>query len=103
MTLEQLRYFMMLGRWEHVGRAARAAAISPSALSTSISQLESELGRKLFDRIGRNIRINAAGRTLMPKAHAILHDVQSLRLGDDASAPAGFQGLVRIGASPLLA
>ena len=50
MKLDQLTYFLEAARHEHIGKAAKAVAISPSAISHSISALEKELGRPLFKK-----------------------------------------------------
>ena len=42
--------------------AAEELWVSQSSLSKAITGLEEELGVKLFDRVGRNIRLNDAGR-----------------------------------------
>jgi DNA-binding transcriptional LysR family regulator len=102
MTLEQLRYFSALARIEHIGRAAQHAAISPSALSTAISQLEEQLNRKLFDRVGRTIRLNENGRRLLPQAEDILNRIESIIRPSSKLNPT-FEGNLRIGASPFLA
>lgn len=61
MQLEQLEYFLTAARFEHVTNAAKACSISQPALSNAIARLENELGVELFDRSGRNIRLNQFG------------------------------------------
>ena len=46
-------------------RAARAEHVTPSSLSRSLGLLEEHLGRKLLDRVGRNVKLNAEGETLL--------------------------------------
>lgn len=62
MQLIQLHYFCTVARCNNMSRAADELWISQSALSKAISSLEEELGVKLFERIGRSIRLNEAGR-----------------------------------------
>jgi len=79
MTLDQLRYFLEVATTGHLGRAATSLRISPSAISHAIAQLENELNQKLFDRIGKQIHLNAAGRSLKERANSILQEVKETR------------------------
>ncbi len=62
MELLQLRYFLELAKYEHLTKVAENMFVSPSAISSSISRLENELGVSLFDRVGRNIHLNPYGK-----------------------------------------
>ena len=62
MELLQLKYFVHLANNEHLTRTANEMYVTPSAISTSISRLEDELGVKLFDRIGRGMKLNQYGK-----------------------------------------
>jgi DNA-binding transcriptional LysR family regulator len=72
MTLEQLRIFMAVAEREHVTAAARALNLTQSAVSNALSSLESRHGILLFDRIGRGVRLNEAGRVFLPEARSVL-------------------------------
>lgn len=65
MNLSQLEYFQIVAKEEHISRAAEKLHISQPSLSTTIRRLEKELDTPLFDRIGRNIYLNDAGRKLL--------------------------------------
>jgi DNA-binding transcriptional LysR family regulator len=65
MLSDQLRYFVVAARTEHIGRAAEQLELSQPALSRSIHKLEEELGLPLFDRAGRGVRLNEAGKILL--------------------------------------
>ena len=65
MTLLHLRYFQVLAREQQLTRAAALLYITPSALSAILSKLEAELRCELFDRVGRNIRLNQNGEILL--------------------------------------
>ena len=78
MKLEQLRYFAEVARTEHVGKAAKALHISPSCISHSISALEKELGRELFDRLGKNIVLTEWGKRLAVRAGDVFKLVSTL-------------------------
>jgi DNA-binding transcriptional LysR family regulator len=65
MLTDQLRYFVAAARIEHMGHAAEQLELSQPALSRSIQKLEQELGLPLFDRVGRGVQLNEAGRILL--------------------------------------
>src|SRR5262245_50371318 len=79
MKLDQLAYFAETARREHLGRAARVLAISPSAVSHAIASLEEELGHALFVREGKRIFLTLHGKRLAEGARKILGDVDALR------------------------
>lgn len=68
MDINTLRYFLTVAEMEHMTQAAQHLNITQSALSISIQRLESEIGYKLFDRIGRSIRLNNNGKILKSAA-----------------------------------
>ncbi|MFC4809307.1 LysR family transcriptional regulator [Paenibacillus sp. GCM10023250] len=61
MELTQLDYFLTVSRLQHMTMAAKALNVTQPALSHAISKLENELGVPLFDRGGRNLRLNRYG------------------------------------------
>ena len=62
MDLLQLKYFMHIAENEHLNKTAELLRVTPSTLSGALSRLEKELDTQLFDRIGRNIRLNRFGK-----------------------------------------
>lgn len=75
MKLLQLHYFRALAEREHLYQTSMGLHISPSALSTAISKLENELGVQLFDRVGRNIRLNDNGKKFYSHVVRILDEL----------------------------
>lgn len=61
MQLLQLEYFRTVAELEHFSKAAERLHISQSSLSSTISKLEEELGVKLFERVGRRVRLSQCG------------------------------------------
>ena len=72
MTLDQLRVFVAVAERQHVTRAAEALHLAQSAASAAIASLEARHGTKLFDRIGRAIRLTDAGAVFLVEARAVL-------------------------------
>ena len=64
MNLYQLRYFLELAEKRQYTKAARQLNITQPSLSYAISQLENELGVKLFEKDGRTISLTDCGRDL---------------------------------------
>ena len=71
-SLRQLQVFVAVARTGSVSRAADEEALSQSAASTSLSEFERQFDCRLFDRVGKTLRINALGEQLLPKAVEIL-------------------------------
>lgn len=72
MTLDQLRIFVAVAERQHLTQAADVLALTPSAVSASLRALEERYGTPLFDRVGRRIEVNAAGRIFLDEARATL-------------------------------
>lgn len=79
MELQHLRYFLDIARLESVSQAAELNHVAQPALSRVIARLEQELGAELFDRVGRNIRLNTCGRILMEAAEQSLSTLDSVQ------------------------
>ncbi|WP_412989400.1 LysR family transcriptional regulator [Pediococcus siamensis] len=62
MNLTHLRYFSVVASQQSITKAAELLFVSQSAVSKTIKQLETELNVTLFDRIGRTIKLNRAGK-----------------------------------------
>ena len=75
MTFEQLRIFVAVAQQQHMTRASRALNLTQSAVSGAIGALEARHGVCLFDRVGRGVALNEAGRILLGEAQAILAQV----------------------------
>ena len=91
MNYNYLRYFSVLAQTEHYTLAAARLGISQPSLSSAIHHLETELGGiKLFEKVGRNIRLTEEGRYYREKVDAALQELNtaSMTLRDSmVSAP----------------
>src|ERR1700731_1342094 len=72
MTLEQLRIFIAVAEKQHVTLAASQLNLTQSATSAAIAALEARYGIKLFDRIGRGIRLTQTGRDFLSEARGVV-------------------------------
>jgi DNA-binding transcriptional LysR family regulator len=89
MNLRNARTFITVAELGTVSKAALRLRIAQPALSRHIIDLEAELGLKLFDRVGRRLRLTGEGeqllghcRGLLNYADAIGEQAQLLRRGD---------------------
>lgn len=80
-TLRQLEIFAAIYQEQSVTGAARRIGLSQAATSQALAELENLLERRLFDRHGRRIRLNAAGRELLPAAVGVLDGVRNIEAG----------------------
>jgi LysR family hydrogen peroxide-inducible transcriptional activator len=101
-TFKQLRYFDVLARHCHFGRAAEASAISQPALSMQIRELEETLGGVLLERGARQVALTKFGEQVARRVRDILRSVDEL--GDFARASRDrLDGRLRIGMIPTIA
>ena len=87
MELHQLRYFVAVAETENFTRGAARANVSQPSLSQQIMKLESEVGHKLFHRLGRKAVLTEAGVAFLERARRILFEVENAakELGDHPS------------------
>lgn len=71
LNFKHLRYFWAVAHAGSLARASEQLHISSSALSIQIQKLEEQLGHKLFEREGRTLVINEAGRLALDYADTI--------------------------------
>ncbi len=112
MELRHLRYFTAVVQWNGYREAARQRNIAQPALSQAVSELEEEIGVKLFVREKRRARLTPEGEVFYAEAVRVLEQAQQaiesarraargeigiLRIGFLGSATASFlPGLIRV-------
>ena len=78
MNYNYLRYFSVLAQTEHYTIAAARLGISQPSLSSAIHNLEDSLGGvRLFEKVGRNIRLTEEGRFYREQVDAALNQLQT--------------------------
>jgi DNA-binding transcriptional LysR family regulator len=75
--LRQLRAFLAVARRGSFTRAAEDVALSQSAVSLSVRQLENELGLKLLDRTTRQVQLTAVGSTLVATGSRLIDELDA--------------------------
>jgi LysR family hydrogen peroxide-inducible transcriptional activator len=102
MQIHQLRYFCAVARTGSFTRAAQHEHVAQPSLSQQIRKLEDELGARLFDRLGRTVRLTQLGSAFLPRAQGILRQVDESKLEIQELA-GGDRGRLVIGAIPTVA
>lgn len=102
MELQQLRYVVEVADTLSFTRAAERCFVTQSALSHQIASLEREIGRRLFVRSSRSVRLSEAGQAFVEHARIALRAAE--RAKEDAAAVDGVvEGTLRIGVIPTVA
>ncbi len=94
-TLRQLEVFLATARAQNLSRAAQSLAMSQSAASDALRELEQQFNLRLFDRIGKRLQLNDAGRLLLPRVEELLSRATELEQGLLQRAP----GTLKLGAT----
>jgi LysR family transcriptional regulator, hydrogen peroxide-inducible genes activator len=102
MEFHQLRYVCAITETGSFSRAAERCKVAQPSLSQQVLKLEEDLGTKLFDRLGRSVRLTEAGRAFLPHARSILSQMEEAR-SSVADKAADVQGSVSVGVIPTIA
>ena len=102
MEIHQLEYFVATAETGGFSRAAERCNVAQPSLSQQILKLEKEIGHPLFDRLGRKVALTDVGRQLLPRANAILDELQNIKVGIRAEVQEG-HGTLTVGFIPTVA
>ena len=102
MQIHQLRYFCAVAKTGSFTRAAEHEHLAQPSLSQQVRKLEDELGTRLFDRLGRTVRLTSFGEAFLPRAEEILRQVVDAKR--EMEQMAGVErGTVVVGSIPTIA
>jgi DNA-binding transcriptional LysR family regulator len=71
-SLRQIEVFLVTANSGSVSRAAEKLFISQAAASMALKEFETQLGEKLFDRVGKKLILNESGRAAVSMASEIV-------------------------------
>lgn len=77
-TLRQLEVFAEVLKSGSTTQASQMLALSQSAVSSALTDLEGQLSVQLFDRVGKRLVVNEHGRLLYPRALALLEQATEI-------------------------
>jgi len=98
MTLIQLKHFVVLAKVGSFVKASALLFMTQPALSRSIKSLEDDLGKLLFDRVGKRIELTTFGKEVLSRGQLLLDEAEQIKhmaLGLNPSAT----GRMRLGLS----
>jgi DNA-binding transcriptional LysR family regulator len=101
MTLKQLEAFYWAARLGSFADAAHKLHVTQSSFSKRIAELESDLGRQLFNRAGQRAVVTEDGDVLLPYATQMIDTEQQARFA--LGAEGTLRGTCRFGVSELVA
>ncbi len=102
MEVHQLRYFCAVAETASFTRAAEREQVAQPSLSQQIMKLEEELAVRLFDRLGRTVRLTDPGQVFLPRARAILAELRAAK-EEVAERQSTVSGVVCVGVIPTIA
>lgn len=76
MDIRNLRTFIRVAELSNFTKAAQSLGYSQSAVTVQMQQLETEIGLPLFDRIGKNIKLNQYGMNFIDYATAVIEAME---------------------------
>ena len=101
MNLRYLRTFVGIAEAGTMARAGARLNVSQPAASRQILALEAELGVRLFDRIGRRLRLSSEGEDLLRQSRRLLMEAELLN-ERARTLKGGHTGILRVGATPMV-
>lgn len=101
-TLRQLQYFVSVANTLSFSRAAEICHITQPSLSFALTELEENLGEKLFHRGTRKMELSQVGEEVLPIARDILEQAEFfVRTAQRNRAP--LSGKLSLGVIPTIA
>ncbi|MET0068817.1 MAG: LysR family transcriptional regulator [Candidatus Thiodiazotropha sp.] len=101
MNLKQLQFAARVAETQSFSRAAELCFATQPTLSNAISQLEDELGGRLFERTTRRVDLTPFGEYMLPRINDVLQSLDELTKAADAYHNPVHK-ILRLGFSPLV-
>ena len=101
LNYNHLRYFWMVAHEGSLTRAAELMHLSQSALSVQIQKLETQVGHRLFERVGKKLVLTEAGRIALDYADTVFKTGDEL-IGTLRGRPIASRRVLKVGALPTL-
>ena len=95
MDIRNLKTFIKVAELNNFTKAAQALGYSQSAVTVQMQQLETELGLPLFDRIGKNIKLNQYGLNFVSYAIGVIEAMEKAE--SFAVESKNMRGFIRFG------
>ncbi|WP_371373376.1 LysR substrate-binding domain-containing protein [Thalassotalea aquiviva] len=79
-SLKQINYALAVEKTLHFKKASELCNVSQSALSTAITEMESQIGVQIFERNNKHVFVTSLGQQILDKARKVKMDVEELML-----------------------
>lgn len=96
LRVKQMRFLSLLSSLGTLAATAERLAMTPSAASMMLKEIEGLFGVKLFRRQGRGMALTADGQALLPRCQTVLGEVGAM----GSTLQGSGRPLLRIGAFP---
>jgi len=77
-SLRQLEVFLATAHFQNISKAADSLAMSQSAASSALKELEQQFNILLFDRVGKRLQLNEQGRLIRSRTEALIEQAKEL-------------------------
>lgn len=99
MEIRELRSLLALAESGSITKVGKLLHLTPAAVHKQLKSLEYELGAQIYERCGRQLRLTAHGRAILPHIREVMVHYQaalsSIRDFEEAQG-----GILRLGAGP---
>lgn len=95
MSLDDLRIFLAVARYEGFTKAANRLEIPKTSVSRAVARLEAQLGQRLFERSTRSLRLTGVGQQLCEQTATLTERLED-QLAAAVAKPDQPQGTLRI-------
>ncbi|MHC6528908.1 LysR family transcriptional regulator [Vibrio sp. V39_P1S14PM300] len=101
LSIKQLTYALAVSKTLHFRKAAELCHVRQSTLSTGISELEKQLGIKIFERDNKKVLVTPIGREVLDKASNIMLQLEDMTHLDHSYGQPFFFRSPTLGGKPI--
>ena len=95
-SLRQLEVFLATAHFQNISKAADSLAMSQSAASSALKELEQQFDILLFDRVGKRLQLNEQGRLIRARSESLLEQAKEV---EQALMQHKEAGAIKVGAT----